>query len=189
MFKVRRGAVLVLAMVVALSLTASASAQTSPAASASCTKTVLLLPAATTKCTTPVVACPAPPSGVRDCFYTAKAVANAAVGISVAAKAVATSTSSITSVFNGVEQGTDSYGFTSEASCSAALALLRGCTAQTPTTVDNYGIVGQGTIPTPVGDVQLVYRSSGQGACQWTGGRVAVVVSLTCTARADYGPV
>jgi hypothetical protein len=136
--------------------------------SSSCSKQVLLLPGMTTSCSTGIVTCPA-----GHCFVSGKAVAGAAVGVTVGGTVVSTAKQKIT---QGTTVLLDSTNPVS-ATCSSGLAVLNGCTAQTDPNdqVGDAGTFDQSPLP------PLVSVITGQGFCQWTGGPIAALATLSCT--------
>ncbi len=149
----------------------SAGATTSPSTttSVSCTVQTLLLPGQSTTCSTPVENCPSPAEAFDQCELLATTVANAAVGIDVGGKA----TTIVNGSYSAAGVTTPIGPFTTSASCSNSLALLGGCTGKTAVT-DN-DAAGSGNFG------GLILNASGKGVCVWTGGDVAVLVTLTCT--------
>jgi hypothetical protein len=167
-----------LCAVVALLLVPAASASAA-SVSSSCNKQVLLLPGMTVSCGTAVVSCPPPPStGLTLCRASAKAVAGAAVGVSIGGKAVSTTGGA------GAAFGTPK---STSATCSGGLALLNGCTAQTgPNEQPGISTTLVAALPPPLPPVVQTSTFTAQGACQWTGGPVAVLATLSCTETMAY---
>jgi hypothetical protein len=152
---------------VALVPAATASAATT---SSSCTRQVLLLPGMSTSCGTGVVTCTPHSNPVNTCAFSARAVAAATVGIAVGGKA----SSNATEVKTPLVGSPQTISTTQSASCTNGLAILGGCTGATnPTSQVGFAGFDATTAAT--------YQSGAQGVCVWTGGPIAVLVTLTCT--------
>jgi hypothetical protein len=138
----------------------------------------------TTACSTPVVACPAPAAGANTCYFSARAVAGAAVGVAVGGKAV----SNATATFTPDAPGSPVQKFSSSvsANCTAGLAILGGCAGQTDNTHDTaqqngFAGTGKNLLGFPG-----TFASGGQGVCLWSGGPIAVLATVSCTEEVDY---
>jgi hypothetical protein len=127
-----------------------------------------------------VAACPVPAAGANTCFYSARAVAAAAVGIAVGGRAVSNATATFTPNEGAPFTVSSSVG----ANCTAGLAILGGCTGQTDNRHDaaqQQGFAGVGNVAGTPG----TFRSGAQGVCLWSGGPIAVLATVTCTEEVD----
>lgn len=148
---------------------AGAATSASTTTSVSCTVHTLLLPGKSTSCSTPVENCPSPTTTFDTSALVGTGVADATVGVDIGGTVASVENGAYT--VDGVT--TTIPPITTLASCTKSLALLDGCTGQTAVTATNE--LGTGNF----GGLQLT--GSGQGVCIWTGGAVAVLVTLTCT--------
>src|SRR5690348_12235312 len=128
MRRATRAGLPVLCLVGALWLIPAASASAQGTTTTSCTVTTLLLPGQTVQCTTPVNHCALVSAPLNFCFLSANAVASSLAGISISAQAAFTAQEVRTPPVGDPETAVA----TVVAKCSAAIAVLGGCTAQTP---------------------------------------------------------